>query len=156
MKLAGHNEAATILGMCACVGHCVSVCLSTPIGVHCEGPFLNQQKKGAHREEYIQDSLSQQNLLDCYGSLDNVRIVTLAPELHGAEESIRWLHDHDVVVSMGKAVYCNHHKCQCVCVCMCVGHSMAPLHTAEKAILAGASLITHLFNAMPPVMKTDL
>ena len=50
-------------------------------GVHCEGPFINKMKKGAHHENLIQSNLSPQVLQQCYGNLDNVRIVTLAPEL---------------------------------------------------------------------------
>lgn len=52
-----------------------------PLGVHCEGPFINTKKKGAHREAFIQSDPSPDTLQRCYGSMDNVRIVTLAPEL---------------------------------------------------------------------------
>ena len=82
--------------MCVCV--CVCVC----VGIHCEGPFLSPQKKGAHREEFIQHTLSQQDLLQCYGSLEDISIVTLAPELPGAEDTIRWLCEHHIVTSLGE------------------------------------------------------
>lgn len=103
------------------------------LGVHLEGPFINVEKKGAHREKYIQNKVSPSVVEECYGhSLDTVRIVTLAPELSGSEETIQWLtEDYGVVVSLG--------------------HSMSALDTAEKAFRCGASLITHLFNAMLPV-----
>ena len=101
-------------------------------GVHCEGPFISSEKKGAHEEQYIRNSLSPASVSECYGSLDNVRLVTLAPELPGAREAVRWLSEaKGVMVSLG--------------------HSMAQLSTAEAAVDSGASLITHLFNAMLPV-----
>lgn len=52
-----------------------------PLGVHCEGPFINKNKKGAHREAFIQSEPSPDMLQRCYGSMDNVSIITLAPEL---------------------------------------------------------------------------
>lgn len=108
-------------------------------GVHCEGPFINHEKKGAHEESFIQPSLSPSLIQQVYGHrLDNLRIITLAPELDGALKSIPWLkneaNDHGVVVS--------------------VGHSMSRLKQAEEAVNNGALLITHLFNAMLPVSAT--
>ena len=124
-----HVHVHVFVYLCICM--CVYVHVLPP-GVHCEGPFISQRKKGAHQEAYIQDSVCQQTLQACYGSLDAVRIITLAPELPGAMEVIRWLsEEHNIVVSLG--------------------HTMARIGTAEKAIKNGASLITHLFNAMLPV-----
>lgn len=100
--------------------------------MHCEGPFINSKKKGAHQECFIESALAPSRLSDCYGSLDNVRLLTLAPELQGSEETIRWLRE----------------EMKCV---VSLGHSMSSLSTAEGAVDAGASLITHLFNAMLPV-----
>jgi N-acetylglucosamine-6-phosphate deacetylase len=77
--------------------------------------------------------ISRSEVRECYGeSLKNVRIVTLAPELKDSGEAIKWLTEElGVVVSLG--------------------HSMSSLSTAEAAFDCGASLITHLFNAMLPV-----
>ena len=100
--------------------------------MHCEGPFINSEKKGAHQECFIENTLTPSRVRDCYGSLDNVRLLTLAPELQGSEDTIRWLREETgCVVSLG--------------------HSMSSLSVAERAVDAGASLITHLFNAMLPV-----
>ena len=80
------------------------VCLLPTLftGVHLEGPFINREKKGAHCEGFIRDELSQRDLEDCYGSLDNVCIVTLAPELKGGMETIEWLvKTKKIVVSLG-------------------------------------------------------
>lgn len=71
------------------------------------------------------------SLLDVYGNLDNIAIVTLAPELDGALPVIQKLTQQGVVVS--------------------VGHSTADLEQGESAAKHGAGLITHLFNAMLPV-----
>lgn len=83
------------------------------------------------------DHLSPSMIRECYGdALDNVRIVTLAPELSGSNETIKWLTEElDWIVSLG--------------------HSMSSLSTAETAFGCGASLITHLFNAMLPVQKRE-
>ncbi len=110
------------------------------LGVHCEGPLISIEKKGAHEQAFIQPSLSPALLQDVYGSqLDNVRLVTLAPELEGGLETIAWLkertNEKEIIVA--------------------IGHSMANLRQAEEAVRSGASLITHLithlFNAMLPV-----
>ena len=105
------------------------------LGVHCEGPFINAEKKGAHEECYIIDRLSPSLVRECYGNaLGNVKIITLAPELSGSNETIKWLTEElGWVVSLG--------------------HSMSSLSTAETAFGCGASLITHLFNAMLPVRE---
>ena len=75
------------------------------LGVHAEGPFINNEQKGAHDHIHIQNSLSPRAILDCYGSLDNVRIITLAPELPGAMDVITWLQDQKVVIALGKDMY---------------------------------------------------
>lgn len=72
-----------------------------------------------------------QSLKDVYGSLGNVLIVTLAPELQGATEAIKCLTELGIKVALG--------------------HSSASLAESEKGVECGANLITHLFNAMLPV-----
>ena len=78
-------------------------------GVHLEGPFINVEKKGAHCADFIRDNVSPRLLEDCYGTLDNVAIVTLAPELRGSLETVEWLtKEKKIAVSLGAAYtpYC--------------------------------------------------
>ena len=79
------------------------------LGVHVEGPFINRNKKGAHAEVHIQDVISFSLMQKCYGSLDNVRIITLAPELPGAMSAISQLRNRGIVVSLGKILYSVEH-----------------------------------------------
>jgi hypothetical protein len=100
------------------------------LGVHLEGPFI--RIKGAHDELYLRNfEHSVATLSEVYGSdaqCDNVRLVTLAPEIPNALEAIAHLAKKGVVVSLG--------------------HSQATVDEAEAAVTAGATLVTHMFNAM--------
>ena len=74
-----------------------------PLGVHVEGPFISKEKKGAHKEDYIlHTTITEQVIVDCYGSLDNIKIITLAPELEGCLSVIPWLSGQNIVVSLGE------------------------------------------------------
>lgn len=97
------------------------------LGLHLEGPFFNPAKIGAHPAENI---LSPENGLQktYQHDLDNVCLFTLAPEQPGALDVIRDLRAKGITVS--------------------IGHSGAALAEADAGISAGASMITHLFNAM--------
>ena len=101
------------------------------IGVHLEGPFLNPQKRGAHPEEYLLPLTVEKvkQILGDYTSL--VKIITLAPELDITGEVIPYLRSQGIVVSLG--------------------HSQATEIQARKAFEQGATMVTHAFNAMPPL-----
>lgn len=102
------------------------------LGIHLEGPFINPAKKGAHSEDLIKDfDCGIETVKDVYGDLKNAAIITLAPEKAKSDTVIKELTDLGITVA--------------------VGHSIANLSEGEKAVQAGASLITHLFNAMLPV-----
>ncbi|XP_026019707.1 N-acetylglucosamine-6-phosphate deacetylase [Astatotilapia calliptera] len=107
------------------------------LGFHLEGPFISAEKKGAHPEKYLRTFKSGglEHLMEVYGSLDDVAIVTLAPELPGSQSVVRELSQRGITVSLG--------------------HSAADLSQAEEAVQQGASFITHLFNAMLPFHHRD-
>ncbi|KAM8844797.1 N-acetylglucosamine-6-phosphate deacetylase isoform 2-T4 [Spinachia spinachia] len=107
------------------------------LGFHLEGPFISAEKKGAHPERFLRtfQAGGMDDLMEAYGSLDNVAMVTLAPELAGSQSVVRELCRRGVTVSLG--------------------HSVANLSQAEEAVDQGASFITHLFNAMLPFHHRD-
>ncbi|XP_008415421.1 N-acetylglucosamine-6-phosphate deacetylase [Poecilia reticulata] len=107
------------------------------LGFHLEGPFISSDKRGAHPERFLRTFRSggTDDLMETYGSLDNVAMVTLAPELPHSQSVVSTLRQKGVTVSLG--------------------HSVANLSQAEDAVRHGASFITHLFNAMLPFHHRD-
>jgi N-acetylglucosamine-6-phosphate deacetylase len=101
------------------------------LGVHLEGPFLNPQKRGAHPAEYLLP-LTVEQIGQVLGEYANVvKIITLAPELDPTGEAIPYLRSLGITVSLG--------------------HSLATATQAERAFNLGATMVTHGFNAMPPL-----
>jgi len=100
------------------------------VGVHFEGPFLSARRKGAQQESALQAPSSEllDELLERVGALPV--IMTIAPELPGATDLI--------------ATYADR-------VIFALGHSDATLEEGIAGIDAGARLVTHAFNAMPPL-----
>lgn len=102
------------------------------LGIHLEGPFLSPDYTGAHAFNHLlQPSQGLTSLEDCYGSLDGVRMLTLAPELDGAYEAISALKKKGIA-TFG-------------------GHTNATYKECLKAFENGLSGFTHLFNAMRPL-----
>ena len=81
---------------------CLRVSMSA--GFHLEGPFISKEKKGAHPEQYLRTLWSGgiRDLMEAYGSLDNVAMVTLAPELVGSQSVVRELCQRGITVSLGE------------------------------------------------------
>lgn len=77
--------------------------LFLPSGVHLEGPFISREKRGAHPEAYLRsfEANAFHDVLATYGPLDNVCIVTLAPELDRSHEVIQALTAQGIRVSLG-------------------------------------------------------
>ena len=101
------------------------------LGVHMEAPFLNRQKAGAQRKRYLCDPTMERMLALTGGSLEGIRMITLAPERNGAEAFIRVMKEAGVVVSLG--------------------HTTASANLTHQAADWGASQITHTFNAQSPL-----
>lgn len=73
-------------------------------GCHLEGPFISTKKKGAHPQDFIRtfSSAGVEDLMEVYGTLDNVAIVTLAPELAGSQSVVTELSKRGITVSLGE------------------------------------------------------
>ncbi len=101
------------------------------LGVHLEGPFLHPQKRGAHPAEFLLP-LTIDNVKRVLGDYaEIVKVMTLAPELDSTGEVIGYLRSLGITVSLG--------------------HSMATAAQAQQAFELGARMVTHAFNAMPPL-----
>lgn len=97
-------------------------------GIHLEGPYLSSAKCGAHNPDLLRyPALDEVKSLIEAGQ-GSIRMVTIAPELEGAIESIGWLSSQGIVAA--------------------IGHSDADAATTKRAITAGAQVVTHFSNAM--------
>jgi len=98
-------------------------------GIHLEGPYLSSAKCGAHDPKLLRIPIAYeiQSLLEV--GEGHIRMVTIAPELPGALDAISLLRDNGVTVALG--------------------HTDANEAVAIEAINRGATVITHMFNALP-------
>ncbi|MBQ9782661.1 MAG: N-acetylglucosamine-6-phosphate deacetylase [Clostridia bacterium] len=105
-------------------------------GVHLEGPFIAAKFKGAQPLEYVVapsvETFKKYN--DISGN--TIKIVSLAPEVEGSEELIKYLKQVGVVAS--------------------IGHSGAKYDDIDKAINAGVTNVTHTYNAQSPLHHRDI
>ena len=106
------------------------------VGVHLEGPFIAEKYKGAQPLEYV--AVPDVKTFDEYNeaSGNSIRIVTLAPEVEGAEALIRHLTKKGIVSS--------------------IGHTGAKYEDIEKAVHLGAKNVTHTFNAQTPLHHREI
>jgi N-acetylglucosamine-6-phosphate deacetylase len=98
------------------------------VGLHLEGPMLAPARRGAHPERWLERPRPE--LVGGWTRDAGVIMVTIAPELPGAIEVIAQLVSDGVVVS--------------------IGHTDADAACVSAATRAGATAVTHLFNAMTP------
>jgi N-acetylglucosamine-6-phosphate deacetylase len=105
------------------------------LGLHLEGPFLAERRRGAHRADLLRSARPED--IDALVDAGDGALVylTLAPERPGALDAIRRLTDAGVRVA--------------------VGHTDADDATVHAAADAGATLVTHLYNAQRPMKHRD-
>ena len=104
-------------------------------GIHLEGPWLSTTRCGAHQPSLMRDPDSAEIDRVLEAGAGAVRMVTLAPERDGALSAIRQITDVGVVAA--------------------VGHTEATYEQTRAAIAAGATVGTHLFNAMRPIDRRE-
>ncbi|KAI4114993.1 MAG: hypothetical protein LQ345_004317, partial [Seirophora villosa] len=103
------------------------------LGAHCEGPFLNASKKGAHNASLMQNP-SESSISGTYGpSTTSIKLLTLAPELPSS-----------TALTAALTRPSNNFR-------VSLGHSAASYATGLVALRAGATCLTHVFNAMEPL-----
>jgi N-acetylglucosamine-6-phosphate deacetylase len=104
-------------------------------GIHLEGPWLSTIRCGAHQPSLMRDpdSVEIDRVLDAGAGA--IRMITLAPERDGALAAIKQIVDAGVVAA--------------------VGHTEATYELTRAAIAAGATVGTHLFNAMRPIDRRE-
>jgi N-acetylglucosamine-6-phosphate deacetylase len=99
-------------------------------GLHFEGPYLSRVRCGAQNPDFLRDpSVSELTALINLGG-GAIRMVTIAPELPGALDAIALLVEHGVVAA--------------------IGHTDATYDETLAGVTAGATVGTHVFNAMRP------
>ena len=103
-------------------------------GIYLEGPFLSMEKRGAQNPAHIRkpDMEMLMRLQCASGGL--IKIVAIAPETENAVECIRNGKDN---------------------MRFSIAHTCADYETARAAIKAGATHVTHLYNAMPPYLHRE-
>jgi N-acetylglucosamine-6-phosphate deacetylase len=104
------------------------------LGIHLEGPFLSAQDgaRGTHDAEFIRkpDIGLLEQLIEWAG--DNVKLVTIAADVEGAEQVARYAVGRGIAVSLG--------------------HQMATEEDLKKLVRAGAVALTHLGNGVPAML----
>ncbi|KAH7019282.1 N-acetylglucosamine-6-phosphate deacetylase [Ilyonectria destructans] len=110
------------------------------LGAHCEGPFLSPTKNGVHNVDVLIQAESIEDLERCYGAENMngsgdgklpIKMITAAPERGRMMDLIPELTSRGIIYS--------------------IGHSEATYEEASQAVGKGATMITHLFNAMRPL-----
>jgi N-acetylglucosamine-6-phosphate deacetylase len=104
-------------------------------GIHLEGPWLSTVRCGAHQPALMRDPDPAEIDRVLTAAAGTIRMVTIAPERSGALAAIRQFVDAGVVVA--------------------VGHTEATYEQTRAAITAGATVGTHLFNAMRPIDRRE-
>jgi N-acetylglucosamine-6-phosphate deacetylase len=107
------------------------VSAGTLAGLHLEGPFLSHARRGAHDPALLRHPDATAISAAIEAADGALTVVTIAPELPGALDAIARLVDAGVRVA--------------------IGHTDARADVVRRAVDAGATVVTHLFNGMPPL-----
>ncbi|MCS7209649.1 MAG: N-acetylglucosamine-6-phosphate deacetylase, partial [Fimbriimonadales bacterium] len=147
-RLARHGVTAFVVTTITAPWHAIRQCLEAVrtvrergtsgarlLGCHLEGPFINPRRAGAQPPEYIRPPSVRELRNELGELLDEVRLVTLAPEQEGGLELTEYLATRGILVS--------------------IGHSDASYEQTLQAIERGARHATHTFNAMRPFQHRD-
>ena len=106
---------------------------AVPLGIHFEGPMLSPERRGAHPVAML--VAPSTDLVADWGPDSGVLLATVAPELPGALDVVETLTRRGIVVSLG--------------------HTDASAEQFAAGLAAGATYVTHLFNAMRPFNHRD-
>ena len=101
------------------------------LGVHLEGPYISPEKPGAQPAQFVRPYDADEFAEWLNIANGAIKLITLAPEMPGADALICACREANIVVSMG--------------------HTNANAAQTRKALAAGVTHATHLFNAMPPL-----
>lgn len=106
-----------------------------PLGIHMEGPFISAARKGVHPAEHI--VAPSPDLFDAFhhAAGGELRLITMAPEVEGAQTVICRAFERGVRVGMG--------------------HTDANYEQACRAVEWGIRHVIHMFNAMRPFSHRD-
>jgi len=106
------------------------------LGIHLEGPFISTKSVGAQPIEYV--AKMDSSVFDKYNneSGNNIKVITLAPEVENATEFISHIASQGIVVS--------------------IGHTAGKYNDVENAIKNGAKNVTHTYNAQSPLHHRDI
>jgi N-acetylglucosamine-6-phosphate deacetylase len=108
---------------------------AAPLGIHLEGPWIRTEMAGAQPRGGIRPYDAEEGRAVLDEGRGTIRMVTLAPELPGAEALLRELARRGILAALG--------------------HSLAGAEALERGIDAGLRHVTHLFNAMGPLHHRD-
>ena len=105
------------------------------LGIHLEGPFISKARRGVHPPDAI--ARPSVEILEKFRAASDglIRIITLAPEIPGALDLIRYAVSHGIVAA--------------------IGHTDANFEQTQAAIQAGARHSVHFYNAMRPFSHRD-
>ncbi|NJP96459.1 N-acetylglucosamine-6-phosphate deacetylase [Nonomuraea sp. FMUSA5-5] len=122
----------TVEGLAAAASALAGLCDEGLLaGIHFEGPYIARSRCGAHDPTRLREPSPQEFAGLVKAGRGHVRMLTIAPELPGALDTIRFAVDEGVLAA--------------------IGHSDAGYEQTIEGIEAGATVATHLYNAMPPL-----